>query len=124
MYQSLKQAQWVLRIGLALVFLWFGIEKFIQPQYWLDAWMPSWAVSMTVAVRATPTELVYLIGMFEVLVAASLVTGFFMRVFATIAAAYLVVVVATHGLNEVLVRDVGLVAGLISLVIWPERNYI
>ncbi len=123
MYQSLQVSQLSIRIGLAAVFLWFGVNKFIQPQSWVDAWMPQWAQHAALAVGMSATNAVFLLGIFEVLVAISLATGFFTRAFASAAAVFLLVVLVVSGLNGIVVRDIGLIAALVALVIWPERRY-
>lgn len=124
MFESLRYPQLALRIGLAAVYVWFGIDKFIQPEYWIGTWMPSWGQHAAQAIGMSATNVIILCGIFEVLVATSLVTGFFMRVFASIAIALLVAALIVHGLDEVLVRDIGLIAGLLALAIWPERRYV
>lgn len=123
MYQSLHSSQLALRLGLGAVFLWFGVDKFIQPQYWVDAWMPQWAQQFAQSIGMSVANAIFLVGIFEVLVAISLVTGFFSRVFAAAAIVFLVAILAVSGLNEVVVRDIGLIAALVALVIWPERRY-
>lgn len=123
MFQSLRASQIVIRTGLALVFLWFGIHKFIDPQYWLDAWVPHAVVAAVERVHVGPRDFVNFIGIFEVLVAISLATGFFMRYFAAGAALFLLTTMAFHGFNEVLVRDIGLVGGLLAIVLWPSPRY-
>jgi uncharacterized membrane protein YphA (DoxX/SURF4 family) len=121
MFQSIRHSQWALRAGLVVVFLWFGIDKFIHAQYWLDAWVPQGVEAFVVSIGIGATDLMYLMGIFEVLIATSLATGFFMRFFAAAASVFLVALMLTHGISEVLVRDVGLLGGLVALTIWPER---
>ncbi|MCC6934515.1 MAG: DoxX family membrane protein [Candidatus Yanofskybacteria bacterium] len=123
MFESLRYSQLSLRIGLAFVFLWFGVDAFLQPAYWVQAWMPDFVQRLTVGVGMGTENAMFLFGMFEVIVAVSIATGFFMRYFAAAAAAFLLGILVTHGLNEVVVRDVGIIAGLIALVLWPERRY-
>jgi uncharacterized membrane protein YphA (DoxX/SURF4 family) len=123
MFQSIRASEIALRAGLAIVFIWFGIHKFIEPQYWLDTWIPDGIEAFAQGLRIAPHDLVYLMGLFEVLVALSLATGFFMRYFAIAAGVFLLSVMATHGFSEVAVRDVGLLGGLVSLVLWPRRTY-
>lgn len=123
MYQSLRSSQLVIRLGMAVVFLWFGVDKFIQPQYWADAWMPHWAQQFAQGVGMSTVNAVFLVGIFEVLVAISLATGFFSRMFASAAIVFLLVIIVTSGFNEIIVRDIGLIAALVALVIWPERRY-
>ncbi len=85
--------------------------------------MPQWAQHFAQTVGMSATNAIFLIGLFEVLVAVSLVTGFFTRSFASAAIVFLLAVFAVSGLNEIVVRDIGLIAALVALVIWPERRY-
>lgn len=124
MFHSLRASHLALRIGLALVFLWFGADKFIHPQYWADAWLPRNIADLTVRMGMSVRDLMFLNGIFEVLVAVSLVSGFFIRTFASLGAAFLLTVFAVHvrGATEVVIRDVGLFGGLAALILWPERT--
>lgn len=106
MFESLRYSRLSLRIGLAIVYLWFGIDKFLHPEYWHTA------------------SVVILLGIIEVLIATSLVTGFFVRIFAAIAIVFLLCGCIIHGLTEASVGDVAIIAGLFALSIWPERRYI
>jgi uncharacterized membrane protein YphA (DoxX/SURF4 family) len=122
MFQSIRHSQLALRIGLALVFLWFGVDKLMHPQYWLDAWVPQGIQAFVAGLSVAPRDALNLLGIVEVLVALSLFTGYFVRWFAA-AIAFLVGVSLVHGFNEVLVRDVGLIGALVALILWPERTY-
>jgi len=123
MFQTHHYSQLILRFSLAAVFLWFGIGRFMQSQYWVDTWLPVRVQHMATAVGMSPVNLVVLIGILEVLIATSLVTGFFQRWFAGIGAVFLVLVMAVNGIDEILVRDIGLTGALLSLMLWPERHY-
>ena len=85
----MKYSLWVLRLGLATVFFWFGIDKFLHGSSWL-------------------------IGVFEVLIGLSLVTGIFMSVFAVVGIVLLAL--------QFTVRDAGLIGGLLALILWQERK--
>lgn len=129
MLQSLKHAHLALRLGLAFVFLWFGIDKFINPTYWLNAWVPPGLVSFLGTIGLSGVEFMYLNGIFEVLVGISLVSGMFLRFFAGagllfLAVASIVITLTTGTFSEILVRDVGLLGGLAALVLWPERHFL
>jgi len=124
MFQSIRHSQLALRIGLAVVFIWYGVDKLIQPQYWLDSWVPGAIQSLVGGAGIGPTDFMHLIGIFEVLVALSLATGFFVRYFAAAGGMFLIAVLAINGFgNMALVPDIGLVGALLALVIWPERSY-
>jgi uncharacterized membrane protein YphA (DoxX/SURF4 family) len=124
MFESLRYSRIILRIGLAAVYLWFGVDKFIRPEYWIGAWMPVWAQHATQAIGMGAVNAAILLGLFEVLVATSLVTGFFVRIFALIAIVFLAIGLIVHGLSDALVGDIGLIAGLLALAIWPDRRYV
>lgn len=122
MMQSIKLANLVLRVGLALVFLWFGIDKFIHPQYWVDAWFPASVAVLIAKIGFTSVNFMYLVGILEVFVAVSLMSTLFMRFFAAAAIVFLAITMIFHGFNEIMIRDLGLIGGLLALIVWPERH--
>lgn len=106
---STKYSYLVLRCGLAIVFFWFGLDAFFHPASWLHVWLSN-------------LQSAYIIGIFEVLIGLSLITGVFMRLFALVGIALLIAAGASAGLNEVTVRNAGLVGGLLAIVLWPEHG--
>jgi uncharacterized membrane protein YphA (DoxX/SURF4 family) len=117
MFQSQRYAELLLRIGLAIVFAWFGINKFLEPQYWADIMMPGAPVGMSAG------NLITLFGILEVLTAASLVTGFFRRWFSALGAVLLTVSALVRHTGDVTVTSAGLLGALFALIVWPERHY-
>jgi uncharacterized membrane protein YphA (DoxX/SURF4 family) len=91
MFAPFRLSQMILRIGLALVFLWSGIDMVIEPRHWIASGMPFTLFSVNAIV---------LIGLFKVLVAISLVTGFFIGLFASVASLFLAAVFIMSGPNE------------------------
>jgi len=122
MWQSLRISHLVLRLSLAAVFLWFGIDKFFNPAYWLSAWIPNFVVSFGVVFHISANAIVYSIGVVELLVGISLASNMFVDFFALIAVVFLVVISLFHGFSEVLIRDVGVVGGLLALIFWPRAH--
>ena len=119
---SSKYSGLVLRIGLAAVFFWFGGDKFFHPEYWLNAWVPPWIIPFAAKFGVTATQLIYINGIFEILIALSLLTGVFMRVFALLGVVFLLGITIFIGINEITVRDIGLMGALLAIVIWPEHG--
>src|SRR3989344_8471950 len=115
---STKYSYLALRIGLAIVFFWFGIDKFLDPTYWLHAWMPAWVVPFASRFGVTASQIVYINGIFEVLIGLSLVTGVFMRFFSLLGVLFLVGIAFVVGITEITVRDAGLVGALLAIVLW------
>lgn len=94
----------LLRLGLGGVFIWFGIDKFFHPKLW-SAYMPPWFSGIL------PVEMftfIYLLGVFEIIVGLLVLIGLYTKFAAGISAAFLLGIIASLGLNEIMIRDVGL----------------
>ncbi|OGM98326.1 MAG: hypothetical protein A2915_04435 [Candidatus Yanofskybacteria bacterium RIFCSPLOWO2_01_FULL_41_34] len=124
MLQSPRYSNSVLRIGLAIVFFWFGIDKFFHPNYWINAWVPQSVSLFAANFNIRPIDIIYISGVFEVLVGISLITNIFVPLFSSLAVLFLASIMFFLGFSEILVRDIGLAGALLSLVFWPrQRNY-
>ncbi len=110
---STKYSYLVLRIGIAIVFFWFGIDKFFHPDYWLNNWIPG-PVSTDAAA--------YLIGAVEILIGVSLATNMFIGFFSVIGTAVVAALFLTHGLNQIFAQGLGLIGPLLALSFWPAHN--
>lgn len=102
----------ILRIGLALVFLWFGLNQIIKPSDWVG-YIPDFVVNMS---PLSATTLVYLNGAFEVIFGSLLLLGFFTRVSAFLLFLHMAHITLMVGFDAVGVRDFGLT--IATLVIW------
>lgn len=122
MFQSLRCSNVFLRLGLAAVFIWFGVDKFLNPQYWLSAWVPQSALSIASKFGLGGTDIVYSSAVLELLVGASVLSNIFIKAFSVLALLFLISVLFTFGISEVLVRDIGLMGGFLALLFWPERR--
>ncbi|OGN02650.1 MAG: hypothetical protein A2655_02965 [Candidatus Yanofskybacteria bacterium RIFCSPHIGHO2_01_FULL_43_42] len=122
MFQSLRYSNLFLRLGLATVFIWFGVDKFLNPQYWLSAWISQGILSVASKAGLGGMDVVYASGVFELLVGASVLSNIFIKTFSFLALMFLVAILFTFGINEVVIRDVGLIGGFLSLFFWPERK--
>lgn len=110
-----KHTRLVLRLGLAFVFGWFGIDKFFYVANWYG-WVPGWLTFV-------PRDFfLYAVGGFEVVLALLLVVNRFVRVAALLCAGFLLGVVFTFGINEIVVRDIGLIAMALALAMQPEQR--
>lgn len=122
MFTSAKYSYLALRLGLAAVFLWFGIDKFFHPDYWINAWITPRATSLIELVGFSTQQFIYLNGIFEILVGVSLITSLFPKFFSLLAIIFLTSVIFFVGLNEVTIRDIGLIGGLIAILLWPSER--
>ena len=94
----------ILRIGLALVFLWFGLNQIIKPADWVG-YIPDWVANLS---PFSVTTLVYLNGAFEIIFGTALFLGFFTRIAALLLFLHIADITLTVGLDAVGVRDFGL----------------
>lgn len=122
MFQSLRYSNLVLRLSLAIVFFWFGIDKFFHPDYWVNAWVPQ-SVSLFVAnFKIRPIDIIYISGVFEVFVGTSLVTNVFIAFFSLLAVLFMGSIMFFSGFSEILIRDIGLMGAFLSLIFWPQQR--
>jgi uncharacterized membrane protein YphA (DoxX/SURF4 family) len=123
MFQSLKYSNLILRLSLAIVFFWFGIDKFFHPDYWVNAWIPQSVALFAESFKLRAVDVIYISGVFEVLVATSLVANIFVVLFSLLAVLFLAGIMLFHGFSEVMMRDVGLMGTFLSLIFWPRQRY-
>jgi len=117
----MNKNSWVVflvRIGLGLVFFWFGLDKCQDPDTW-QGWVPVFIHNRL----PIPINL-FLVGQgaVEVILGLFLVLGFLTRFSSLICALILAGIIFFSGFNEVMVRDFGLLAMAVSLFIsGPKR---
>jgi uncharacterized membrane protein YphA (DoxX/SURF4 family) len=102
----------IVRVGLGITFLWIGILIFRDPIAW-GGFLRPWAsdlltVPLEQAMIGTAV-LDFLIGFF-------LIVDYFTWIAATLGAVHLVIVLTVSGIDEVTVRDIGLLAAAIALI--------
>jgi len=113
-----KHSHWgtfVARVGIAAVFLWFGIDKFVHPIEWAG-WVPDW---MSALIPMSLVSFMYIHGAIETLVGVLLLVGYQTRMAALLAVITLCGVILAMigtGSTDVLLRDVGLLAASLSLL--------
>ena len=115
----------VARIGLAFVFLWFGLSQIFDAESFYG-YVPEWAVNNPLLAAST---LLFINGIFDSSIGFLLLIGFFTRIVALIAALHLLFIAFTLGYNDVAIRDVGLAAMAASLILsgagkfsWDNKN--
>lgn len=110
--------QLVLRLGLVVVFGVFGIDKIVHWPLGMDwtAWMPAWITF----IPATP--FMFATGVLETIAAIFLLIGRYVRIVALVCALLLAGLVASFGFNEIMIRDLGLLAMALALAMMPEHR--
>lgn len=102
----------ILRIGIALVFVWFGWSQIHDAKEWLG-FVPQWVSDIS---HLSVNTIVYLNGIFEILFGTALLFGFFTRFVAFLLGIHMLDITFIVGLNALGVRDFGL--AIATLVVW------
>lgn len=117
---NLKSATLLLQVGLAITFFWIGLLILQDPLAW-GSYMQPWAYNLLPApIEQVMTTTAYF----------DMATGFLFLIPHTafiagvLAALHLVGVIATSGINEGTVRDIGLLAASIAVVLlyFPKKK--
>lgn len=102
----------ILRIGLAITFIWIGVLIFKQPEAW-GGYLQPWAT------RLLPVPLVQaMIGaaFLDLVIGVMLLLNRFIWLAGLLAALHLVMVLVVSGVNDITVRDIGLLAASAALL--------
>ena len=115
----------VLRIGLAIVYLWFGFQQFMHTSQW-TGFVPDWVINLSPVDVET---LVHFNGAIEVVFGTTLIIGIFSRLSALILGLHMAHITLIVGYDAIGVRDFGLVVGtaasaLLGKDIWSLESYL
>lgn len=117
-YHVMKGAPYhIIRVGLAITFLWIGVLIFKQPEAWGGYIMP-WAAGLL------PIPLVQAMlgtAILDVIIGILLLIDSFVWLAAWVGALHIAVVLAVSGITDITVRDIAILAALAALII--EKKY-
>lgn len=111
----------ILRVGMAITFLWIGILIFREPAAWGSLLQP-WALNLLpIPLR----EAMIGTAVLDIAIGIFLLIDVLAWIAALFGAVHLVIVLTVVGITAVTVRDIGLLAGLLALLVtrWPEKYY-
>jgi uncharacterized membrane protein YphA (DoxX/SURF4 family) len=119
-FEKLKKfAPILLRLGVSLVFLWFGINQLLDPESFFG-YIPDWIYPHDYGMvhehslqgihnlPLTPHVIVMGNGTFETVFGVMLIFGIFTRVSALLLSIHLFLISLGLGYNDLMIRDVGL----------------
>lgn len=108
----------ILRVSLAVLFLWFGFSQLLDSLSWVS-WVPVWAVNFT---GLEPVMIVLLNGGFEIAMGILLSLGLYTRIVALLLGLHLAVLVVEIGLTPIGFRDFALMGATFALAfLGPDR---
>lgn len=121
-----RYAPLVLRLGLGLVFLWFGVGQLINPESFLG-YVPQWLhphgpemvhehpAQWMHSLQVTPHIIIMGNGIFETVFGTLLLLGLFTRISSLLLGIHLVGIMLGLGYNDIAVRDFGLMLATFSV---------
>ena len=109
----------ILRVGVAITFLWIGILILRDPEAW-GLYIQPWAEGL---LPLPLKEIMIGTALFDIVIGALLLIDVLTWLAALIGALHLALVLAVSGINAITVRDIGLLAAAIALAVndWPEK---
>ncbi|MBI2548210.1 DoxX family membrane protein [Candidatus Woesearchaeota archaeon] len=119
-------APMILRLGLSIVFLWFGITQLVNPESFLG-YIPQWLyphpldmmhehpLQMFHQLPLTPHLIIMGNGIIEIILGGMLLLGLLTRIVALLLMGHLLVIMLGLGYNDIAVRDFGLFIATLSV---------
>lgn len=108
-----KTSVQILRVGLAITFLWIGILIFKNPESW-SGYLQPWAAEL---MPIPLTQAMIGTAILDIIIGALLLIDVFTWLAAFVGAIHLVTVLMVSGITDITVRDIGLLVAALALMI-------
>ncbi len=108
-----KLAFHILRIGLAITFIWIGFMIWQTPDAW-SGYMQPWAVKL---MPIPIGEAMMGTAVLDIILGLVLLSNYFVWIAALVATIHLIIILIVSGITDITVRDIGLVAATLALCI-------
>lgn len=108
-----KTSYHILRIGLAITFLWIGIVILKQPEAW-GGYMSPWAIDL---LPLPIKEMMIGTAILDIAIGALFLVDSFVWIASLVASIHLIIVLVVTGITDVTVRDIAILAAIIALMI-------
>lgn len=118
-----KSSFHILRVATAITFLWIGILILKEPEAW-GSYLQPWVVDL---LPVSIKEVMISTAITDIIIGLLLLVDFWVPVAAFLAAAHMLIVIGTSGINEGTVRDIAILGGALALLNdsipadWRER---
>lgn len=103
----------ILRIGLAITFIWIGVLILKQPEAWGGYFQP-WAVKLLPIPMA---QAMMGTAFLDIAIGAFLLFNLFVWFAALAGAVHLIIVLVVSGITDITVRDIGILAAAAALMV-------
>jgi uncharacterized membrane protein YphA (DoxX/SURF4 family) len=105
---------YILRLGLAVVFLYFGISQILDQSKWI--YLVTDRFFIFYIHEVLKSKLVFINGIFDLIIALSLISGIFIRIFSILEFIHLLSITIFYlGFEPSGIRDLGLAFAMLSL---------
>ena len=102
----------ILRVGLAITFLWIGILIIKAPEAW-GGYLQPWAANL---LPIPIKEAMIGTAVLDIIIGFLFLIDSFVWIAALAGAIHLIIVLTVSGINEGTVRDIGILSGVIALM--------
>lgn len=103
----------ILRVGMAITFLWIGILILKNPEIW-SGYLKPWAVDLL----PIPLEQAMMgTAILDIMIGLFLLIGVFVWLAAFVAALHMMVILVTSSITDITVRDIAILAAALGLMI-------
>lgn len=103
----------ILRVGMAITFIWIGVLILKSPESW-GGYLQPWAVKLLPVPVSTA---LISTAILDILIGILLLIDQLTFAAALVGAIHIVIVLSTSGITDITIRDIGLLAGAIALLI-------
>ena len=109
----------ILRVGLAVTFLWIGVLIFKQSEAWMGYLQP-WVVKL---LPISIEQVMLGTAVLDIGIGFLFLVDVLTWPAALLASLHLVIVLAVSGITDITVRDIGILAAAVALMTetWPEN---
>lgn len=106
-----QKSKIIMRISIALLFLWFGVSQLHSPSSW-TGFLPDWTNSLSMS----PSILIYLNGSLEITFGLFLISGLFTRISSLILGLHLLGIALSMPYSPTMIRD--LVLSVVTIIVF------
>lgn len=103
----------ILRVGMAITFLWIGILIFKQPEAW-GGYLQPWALDL---LPVPISQAMIGTAVLDIVIGFLLLIDTYVWAAALVGAIHIIIVLTVSGITDITVRDIAILAGEIALMV-------
>lgn len=109
----------IVRVTMAITFLWIGVLIFKEPESWGGMLQP-WAADMLLMPLK---ETMIMTSILDMAVGALLLVDVLPWLAGLVGSVHLLIIIITAGITAITVRDIGLLGGTLAIMVttWPKK---